>query len=138
MTTDGEVAALVFTVLIFQAHILELAMREPMRLTPSPLNSVPVAESAPQERKLHTASDSSQEQTMVSKEVVTASQVTMTTNQTIYTTIDSMLEPDRKPEQELSRNHSLTPKRKPSRLPKRCQKLFTKESHTTAGEILQN
>ena len=138
MTTDGEVAVTVFTVLIFQAHISELAMREPMILTPSPLNSVPVAESAPQERKLHTASDSSQEKTMVSREVVTASQVTMMTNLTIYTIIDSNLEPDKKLEQELSKNHSPTPKRKPSRLPKRFQKLFTKESHTTAGEISQN
>ena len=138
MIIDTEVAVPVFMVQIFLAHISELAMREPMRLTPNPLNSVLVAESAPQESMLHTASDSSQEKTMVSKEVVTASQATMLINPTIYTTIDSKLEPDKRPEQELSKNHSLTPKSKPSRLPKRCQRLFTKESHTTAGEILRD
>ena len=138
MTIDTEVAVPVFMVQIFLAHISELAMREPMRLTPNPLNSVPVAESAPQESMLHTASDSSLEKTMVSKEVVTASQAMMMLNLTIYTTIDSILEPDKRPEQGLSKNHSLTPKNKPSRLPKRCQRLFTKESHTTAGEILRD
>ena len=138
MTIDGEVAVTVFTELIFLAHISELAMREQRILTPSPLNSVPVAENAPQERKLLTASDSSQEKTLASKEVVIANLAMMPINQTIYTTIDSKLEPDKKPEQELSKNHSLTPKRKPSRLPRRCQKLFTKESLTTAGEILKN
>ena len=138
MIIDTEVAVPVFMVQIFLAHISELAMREPMRLTPNPLNSVPVAESAPQESMLHTASDSSQEKTLVSKEVVTANQATMMINQTIYTTIDSMLEPDKRPEQELSKSHSPSPRKKPSRLPKRYQKLCTKESHTTVGEIFLN